>query len=179
MFPCDVFIGRVSCQCLLVPFSVQGLRYGTCAMLGATRRKKFLGSCTLDQSLEPLGLGHRQPITKIGKTVVATPLVVEFGIRTFFQLLDKTVLEHPFDRSVESAGPQAHLSLSAFVDLPHDVVTMPLSVRQRQQDMKHCRRQRQPSFWFFFRHNYPFLVLSIASRYIGGRYSSRALCRCQ
>ena len=97
-------------------------------------------------ALEALSFSYSDTTTKIAEAIVTPPLVIEFRIGTFIQLFDQTVTQHPLDGSVERAWTKTHFPFTALVNLAHDVVTMPFFVRERQQDVKHCRRQRQPGF---------------------------------
>src|SRR5689334_20356362 len=94
--------------------------------LRATRREQFLGARALHQSLEALCFGHRNPITKIRQTVIASSFIVELRIGALLQLLDQTVVEHALDRTVQRPWSKTHFAFAALVNLAHDLVTMPV-----------------------------------------------------
>src|SRR4051812_12785730 len=114
--------------------------YAPRAELCAARGKKSLGARILHQLFEAFGLRYRDAVTEASQAIITAPFVVQLRIRTFLQLLDQTIVEHSLDGPVKRPRPKTHLSLAALVHLAHDLVTMPVLVRQRQEDMKHLRR---------------------------------------
>jgi hypothetical protein len=66
-----------------------------------------------------------------------------FWIGTFCEFFDQALLEQSPDRSIETAGTEAERSARAFRYVLHDRVSMAVSVRERDQDVKRIAVQRK------------------------------------
>jgi hypothetical protein len=64
-------------------------------------------------------------------------------IRPLAQLLDESGLEETLDDRIQRAGTQANASAGAFGDVLEDGIPMPVSVRERDEDVKRVARQRE------------------------------------
>jgi len=100
--------------------------------------------------------------------IIDAPLVVHFRVEAFIAFFHETSIEHPLERTVERARLHGYFFLRVCFDLFHDAIAVPLSARERQEDMEYswCERWSVSGS----RHN---------SRYIRDGYSCQELISCR
>ena len=89
---------------------------------------------------EPLRF-ERQGLAAQRRDLIEPATVV--GLVTTVSTGDQAGGDQPAQRSVQRAGPQLDVAIGALCGFFGDAVSMSRSVRQREQDVQHGRRQRQ------------------------------------
>ena len=89
----------------------------------------------------------RRPLCGLlGQPVIAPALVIFRGRRALAKLSDEPIVQQALYDSVERAGAQLNFAAGAQRNFFEDCVTVQILARQRQQHVKHGRRERRVGF---------------------------------
>ena len=100
------------------------------------RQQPFQASCFSSR--------HRTP--ELRQTVVTSPLVIVFRIRSFRELFDQTVLEQSANGGVQTAGTQTKRAVCALEHVSHHGISVPILIGERDKYLKSISMQGKKRF---------------------------------
>jgi hypothetical protein len=103
------------------------------------RFRKQAGNGLADQPRKTFRFGGRNLTSELRDAVVASPFIIERRIGALFRFLNKALIEHALDGTVECAGTKPHLAIGTRGNVLHNAVAVTLTVSEGNQDLKKSR----------------------------------------
>ena len=107
--------------------------------MGPRERVQTLSARCSNGCGETICFGTDDALTQRASTIVAAPLVIQFGIGTLVGFFHQTRRKHSFQTSVECSGAKLQGAFGMRGDFLHDAVAVQFAIAQCQQNVKHWR----------------------------------------
>src|SRR5262249_2955253 len=122
-------------------------------------------ACNSQRLLQVAYPGFRYTLSQVAQAIVAAALVVQRRVWPLVRLDDQPIFQHMLDRAIECGWANAHLAPGLPGDFLHNTITVPLTISESQQDMKHCWREWEQAFRALFKwlHHFSFLSHEISA----------------